>query len=295
MEYVTLKAGNATATVQSQGGELISFIDRHGQERLWHGDPAVWPGHSPVLFPIIGSLKDNKTLINGEFYTLMKHGFAKRLHFAVGKQGDDFVEMVLEANEETLKEFPFVFALHITHRITEDGFTTVYLIENKSEQTMPFCIGAHPGIRCPMEEGASFEDYQLEFPQREAPENALAPNGYLITGTEKLDNLVDGRILPLKYETFDANDALILMNLKSRQVKLVHKESGKGVLFAFPKYPVLGIWTMPHKRGEYVCLEPWQGMPAWENESGRMEDKPFAICLAPGRCYQTWHELTIIE
>ncbi|MBQ2701146.1 MAG: aldose 1-epimerase family protein [Clostridia bacterium] len=295
MDYITLKSGNAVATVQTLGGELISFKDKKGQERLWHGDPAVWPGHAPVLFPVIGSLKDNQTIIDGKAYTLQKHGFAKRMTFKVGKRGDDFVEMLLEANAETRNEFPFDFALHITHTITEDGFTTVYLVENRSEKIMPFCIGGHPGIRCPMEEGAAFEDYQLVFPTAEEAENALAPNGYLITGTQKLDCLLEDRILPLKYELFDAHDALILSHLKSREVKLVHKTTGKGISFSFPKFPVLGIWTMPFKRGKYLCLEPWQGMPGCVGETGKLEDKPYSVKLQPGRAYKTWYELAFID
>jgi len=294
MKYITLKSGKATATVQSQGGELISFIDKDGNERLWHGDPAVWSGHAPVLFPVIGSLKDNQTFIAGKAYTLQKHGFAKRMEFKAGKQGDDFVEMVLEANEETLKEFPFDFVLHVTHTITENGFTTVYLVENRSEGMMPFCIGGHPGIKCPMEAGAAFEDYQLVFTERETGENALAPEGYLITGTEKLDCLKDGRVIPLSHKLFDDHDALILTDLKSRKVDLVHKTTGRGISFAFPKFPILGIWTMPNKQGNYVCLEPWQGMPGWENESGKMEDKPYAVKLEAGRAYKTWYELSFL-
>lgn len=295
MEYISLMAGNAKATVQSLGGELISFVDKEGRERLWHGDPEIWPGHAPILFPNIGSLKDNQTLINNKPYSLQKHGFAKRMRFTVAKQGDDFVEMILEANDETRKEFPFEFALHITHTITEDGFTTDYLVENKSQSVMPFCIGGHPGISCPMEDGAAFEDYQLVFPHAETGENALAPAGYLITGTEKLSCLVDGRVIPLSHELFDTHDALILTDLKSRKVDLVHKKTGKGIAFSFPKFPILGIWTMPNKRGPYLCLEPWQGMPGWENESGHMEDKPYVIKLQPGQAYKTWYELALID
>lgn len=295
METISLKAGKAVASVQIMGGELISFIDKNGRERLWHGDPDIWGGHAPVLFPVVGSLKDNQTTIAGKPYTILKHGFARKLPYRIGRRGEDFVEMILESTPETKTQYPFDFTLRLIHTITEESFSTEYWVENQSGEEMPFCIGGHPGIRCPMKEGERFEDYQLVFPQPEDGENALAPGGHLITGTEHLENFHNSQVLRLDRSLFDARDALIFTNLKSRRVHLVHKDTGKGIAFAFPKFPVLGVWTMPHKQGEYLCLEPWQGMPGWNHESGRMEDKPYVVKLAPGAAYKTWYELSLID
>ena len=294
METLTLHAGKATGVVQLMGGELISFVDKQGNERLWHGDPNVWPGHAPVLFPIVCSLKNDQIVIDGQTYTIAKHGFAMRNMFRVEKLGSDFVELVLEDNEETRKEFPFAFALHVIHTLTEVGFTTEYVVENKSGKEMPFCLGGHPGIKCPMQQGERFEDYQLVFPEMENGENAFA-NGALISRVAPLDFFHNSRVLPLSYTYFDDMDTIILTDLKSRYVDLVHKDTGKGVRFAFPKMPVLAVWSKPINHGPYVCLEPWHGLPGFEEESGLMKDKPHVIVLNAGEAFKTGYSLSLLD
>lgn len=160
---------------------------------------------------------------------------------------------------------------------------------------MPFCVGGHPAFICPMEDNAAFEDYQLVFPEEEDGKIALAPGGGLIDGYEYLSDLQQGHTLPLRYELFDQRDALLFTGIRSRSVLLQHQRTGKGLRFAFPKMEVLAVWTKPMMHANYLCLEPWHGMPAQAAESGDMETKPFVTLLAPGRCYKTWFTTTLIK
>lgn len=294
MDTIRLSYAGYTAEIQPKGAQIASFKGPDGREVIWQADPKVWAQHAPVLFPICGSVKDGEISIAGKTYPMTKHGFTRNPVFEVAKLGEDFVELVLTPTEESRPMYPFDFVLHVTYTVFEGGYTTTFLVENHSDTVMPFCVGGHPGFVCPMEDGASFEDYQLVFPEIEDGENALAPGGYLIDGSEYLPGFHNERVLPINHELFDAHDALIFTKLKSRSVDLVHKTSGKGIHFAFQKIEVLAVWTMPNNHGDYLCLEPWHGMPGQVTESGNFEDKPFATLLEPGRCYKTWFTTTLI-
>ena len=114
------------------------------------------------------------------------------------------------------------------------------------------------------------------------------------TGEEKLKELQDGRVLPLSHALFDERDALVFAGLNSRSVDLVHRESGHGLRFDFPKMEVLAVWSMPKKNADYVCLEPWHGIPGRVQDSDNFEDKPYVTLLDPGRVYTTWFTVTLI-
>jgi len=294
MENIKLTYGSCTAEIQLKGAQIASFKGTDGREVIWQADPNVWAQHAPVLFPICGSVKDSQITIGGVTYPMTKHGFTRNPVFEVAKRGDDFVELILTPTEESKPMYPFDFVFHVTYTLFENGYTTTFLVENHSDRVMPFCVGGHPGFVCPMEPGAKFEDYQLVFPEVEDGKNALAPGGYLIDGSEYLPGFHNAKVLPIKHSLFDDHDALIFTELKSRSVDLVHKDSGKGIHFSFPKMEVLAVWSMPGKNADYVCLEPWHGMPGQVTESGNFEDKPFVTMLEPGHCYKTWFTTTLI-
>ena len=294
MENIQLKYGGTTAAVRTKGAQITSFRGTDGKEHIWQADPAVWAQHAPVLFPVCGSIRDGVIRIAGEPYPMTKHGFTREPDFQLSHLGEDFVDLVLTADDQTKKMYPFDFAFHVTYRLFENGYTTTFLIENRSDRVMPCCVGGHPGYIVPMEEGARFEDYELVFEKREDGINSLAPNGYLIDGTEKLTELENGKTLPLRHALFDERDALIFAGLNSRSVDLVHRSSGHGLRFDFPKMEVLAVWSMPKKNADYLCLEPWHGMPGRTQDSDNFEDKPYVTLLAPGRVYTTWFTMKLI-
>ena len=294
MEYIELKYGKTTAKVRTKGAQIVSFRGLDGREVLWQADPAVWPQHAPVLFPVCGSVRDGQIRIAGEVYPMTKHGFTREPEFEISHVGEDFVDLVLTASEQTKNMYPFDFAFHVTYRLFENGYTTTFLIENRSDRVMPCCAGGHPGFIVPMAKGAAFEDYRIVFSKKEEGINSLAPGGYLIDGEEKLKELQDGRVLPLSHALFDERDALVFAGLNSRSVDLVHRESGHGLRFDFPKMEVLAVWSMPKKNADYVCLEPWHGMPGRVQDSDNFEDKPYVTLLDPGRVYTTWFTVTLI-
>ena len=295
MANITLTNGKCTAVIQPLGAQIASFKGADGREMIWQADPAVWAQHAPVLFPICGSVPNNTIKIDGVPYTMPKHGFSRAPVYSVAKKGEDFVELVLCASDETRSMYPFEFSFHVIYTLLDNGYTTTFVVENQSDRVMPFCAGGHPGFAVPMEDGAVFTDYQLVFPHVEEGKNHLAPGGGLIDGYEYLDCFLNSDTLPLSYDLFDERDALIFTELKSRSVKLVHKTSGKGINFSFPKMEVLAVWTKPGAHAPYVCLEPWHGMPSTVQESGNFEDKAFVTLLQPGTSWQCSFTATIID
>ena len=293
MSNILLKAGNTTATVQQKGAQLISFKGADGREVMWQADPEIWASCSPILFPICGRAKDDQVIIDGTAYPMTMHGFAQNPDFEIAKRGDDFVELVLKPNDESRPQYPFEFVFHVTYTLRENGFRTDFVIENKSDRVMPFCVGGHPAFIVPMEDSASYTDYQLVFPYCEDGRNHLVLEGGLIEGFEYLP-FENGTTLTLNHDIFDQRDTLLFSEFKSHSVKLVHKTSGHGIRFSYPKMEVLAIWSMPQKHGNYVCLEPWHGLPGQPTETGRFEDKPFVTLLDPGMSYQCGYDTELI-
>lgn len=279
---IELKRGVYTAAVNTKGGELVSFKDGRGVEYIWRGDPKSWAGQNPNLFPIVGNLRDGQVVISGKICEMARHGFARGSEFTVAEQGEDYVVMELRDTPETLVCYPYRFLLRVRHQLIDDGFSTQFEVRNPSGEDMLFCVGGHTGINCPLEEGKRFEDYQLVFDQAENIK-AMCPTGkgLMSTGRYAL-TLEDTDTISLDHAVFDRVDTLIFDGLRSKGVTLRHKDGGRAVHMEFGEFPMVAFWTMPNANAPYICLEPWHGCAAYEDESGEFAHKPHAIRLAPG-------------
>lgn len=279
---VTLQKGPYRAVVDTKGGELVSFRDAAGTEYIWGGDPAYWPGRNPILFPIVGSLKNGRVRIDGQEYQMGRHGFARGSEFALAEQGEGTAVLELREDPDTLARYPFPFLLRVRHSLVEGGFSTAFEVVNTGDRPMPFCVGAHTAFNCPLHGGERFEDYRLVFDQEEDSDSlALTGEGLLAPG-KRVPILRQTDAIPLSHEPFDKLDTLIFDGLRSKGVKLVHKDTGHGVHMEFRDFPMIAFWTMANANAPYICLEPWHGCAAWDDESGAFTDKPHCITLRPG-------------
>ncbi|MCL2252853.1 MAG: aldose 1-epimerase family protein [Lachnospiraceae bacterium] len=278
--------------IQASGAEMISY-QKDGVKYLWEGSKESWGSRSPILFPIVCSLKDNTILIDGVSYNMEKHGFARRNEFDLVTQTDTEAVFVLEETAETLAQYPYRFKLTVTHALTSSGFSTRYEVLNKDDKPMPFCIGGHPGLLCPIGGEGSFEDYDLVFPQIEDNEPLKVDERGLLDGGRRAGILKNTDTVPLSYPLF-AEDALIFDELKSRSVMVKNRHTGRAIRFDFAGYPVLGVWTTTARNEPYICLEPWVGVPAEITETGNFEDKPYAVTLAPSENFSVSYALTVL-
>lgn len=281
---IPLSNASLTAAVRTLGGELVSLRDREGTEYIWQGDPAFWSGQNPILFPIVGSLRDGRVDVDGQTCEMGRHGFARRSEFTLTDQGPDFAVLELRESRSTLAQFPRPFILQVRHRLLENGFSTTFAVENPGPEPLPFCIGAHTAIRCPLFPGERFEDYELTFDRPEDADTLLLnASGLLKGGKEPM--LRSGRVT-LDYEVFGRLDTLLFQGLRSQRVSLRHRATGRGVSLDFQGFPMIAFWTKPG--APFLCMEPWHGCAAYTGESGRFRDKPHVITLAPDE----WKELT---
>ncbi|RZK04359.1 MAG: aldose 1-epimerase family protein, partial [Flavobacterium sp.] len=223
-----------TATINTKGAELISFKNNN-REYIWEGNPEFWGKHSPVLFPIVGTLKDNQFQYSEENYTLSRHGFARDMEFVVKEQSETNVVFSLVASETTLKNYPFIFELQLIYVLEDNKLTIQYKIFNKDNKELPFSIGAHPAFALP----ENFEDYSLSFEDDSEITYFLLENDLLSDNTEVLE--LTKNQLPLNYQLFE-RDALVFKQIKSKSITI--NESSKPLLKVdFKDFPNLGLWT----------------------------------------------------
>ncbi len=279
---ISLKKNGAEAVVDTAGAQLLSLKDRNGKEYMWQRAPEFWARTSPVLFPAIGNSRGGKTIFEGTWYELSKHGFAKDMEFEAEKTGEGEASFVITDTEETRRRYPYRFSFAMDYKLTEDGILIGYQVENRDLKTMYYCLGAHPGFMCPMEEGERFEDYQLRFETKEdcrgivydldALEFDRKSRGYHLDHTD---------ILPLAYELFDS-DAIYFEGLQSKKVSLIHKDTEKGVEVSFEDFASVAFWTPAGKRAPFLCVEPWNGSAICSDEDDEFAHKHDVQILGPG-------------
>lgn len=272
---VTIKNNNVTAIINTKGAELISFKEKD-REFIWEGNPEFWGKHSPVLFPIVGTLKNNEFQYSGGTYALSRHGFARDMDFKVKEQSEDKVVFSLESSEATLKTYPFIFELQLIYVLEGSKLSIQYKVLNRDDKEMPFSIGAHPAFALP----ESFEAYSLSFEDDKKLTYFLLEND-LLSDNSELINLEEHE-LPLDYKLFE-RDALVFKQINSKAITI--NENSKPILkVAFKDFPNLGIWTKP--KAPFICIEPWFGYSDTNNNSGNILGKEGIVILGSDNVFK---------
>ncbi len=273
----------------SLGGELISY-KLNGEERIHQGADCVdekgkpyWKRHFPVLFPTVGKLKQNKTIINGKTYEMSQHGFARDLEFEPVTKLDNFHSYVLRSNPSTYAKYPYDFSLYVTYKTYENELTTIYKVVNEGDSNMIFGIGGHPAFKIDQKALLNGE-YYLEFEQEEEKVHFL----YLIDGligTDYAKNiLIYKRRIQIDKNTFD-NDAIIIKNMTSHKISLKQRTGNKTLLtMDFEGFPYLGIWSKPG--APFICIEPWYSTADTLTSSGVFAQKSNMISLPPKKEFE---------
>jgi galactose mutarotase-like enzyme len=243
--------------ISENGAELQSIYHKTFRiEYLWQGNPAIWPRKAPVLFPIVGKVKNNTYLVAGKEYSLPQHGFARDNVFTCIHSTSTTCTYRLNHSKESLRVFPFEFELDIMYTIEHASLNIQYRIFNPSTHTeLYFSIGAHPGFNCPLVEGETFGDYYLEFEKSEKLNRILLEGGLRSDASEEV--LLTNKKLPLSANLFSVKDAIVVSGLNSECISLKSTKSTHGLHFNYKNYPWFGIWSKP---GPFICLEPWMGV-----------------------------------
>jgi galactose mutarotase-like enzyme len=276
--------------IASQGAEMTSLeLKEDNQEYLWKADPKYWGRHAPVLFPIVGKVKNDQYKVNDEIFNLTQHGFARDNQFDLVEQEEQRVVYRLVSNKELLKKYPYQFELDIEYKLVANKVEISYFVKNKDKETMFFSIGAHPAFNWPLEEGENKEDYYLEFEEDKELRAYLLDEGLLSDTT--IEFLANNNIKPLAEDLFQ-NDALILKGLKSKSVSLKSKKSNREVKVEFAGFPYMGIWSPP-SGAPFICIEPWYGVADLKDSDGNLKTKEGIEVLQPGAEFSCMYSISI--
>ena len=288
----TLKNDVLAVQVKEHGAELAS-IKKGSTEYLWQADPAFWGRHSPVLFPIVGSVWDKRYRIGETEYEMGQHGFARDMDFTLVEGNETEVRYRLESNEETLAKYPFPFVLEIAYKLDGNKLDVIWEVTNPSSEDIYFQIGAHPAFYYPDYDPQTAERGFLSFDRQEGLECIRIKEKGCVDAVTKypLEIPQDG-LLPLTRETFDAIDTIMLQDGQVGAVTLHRNDRTPWLSLKFGA-PVIGIWSPPTKNAPFICLEPWYGRCDRAGYEGDYRDKDWMNRLAPGDRFSSVYTIEI--
>lgn len=239
-----------SAEIKHDGAELHSLIKKDTErEYIWYGKEEIWYGQSPILFPFIGKLLDDKYRYDGKEYTMQKHGFARKRPFELIEKTDTEATFFQTYDDKTLKMYPFKFELFVKFTLEDDGLKVTHTVKNIDSKKMYFSLGAHPGFNIEIGDKLIFDEKETLVTERIDKDSIIA-----VFDEPLLNN---AREVEITNEIF-VEDALILNGYKSKGVTLQSKKNEDILHFDMGDAPFLGVWAKPG--APYVCIEPWWGV-----------------------------------
>lgn len=280
-----LDNGIIAVDISDHGAEVKSVV-KNGREYMWCGDGAYWARTAPVLFPIVGSLKNKKYRVGADEYTMNQHGFARDRDFELMESDKTSATYMLKSDAETLAVYPYEFILIIKYTLTASSIKVQWTVKNDGDKTMSFAIGAHPGFN--LMEGENF----LRFDNRgEISYNLIDETGLYAADRVGVLKTQDGYVKVVN-EMFD-NDALIIENRQAREVSLCDSEKKPYVTVKFTS-PLFGIWTPPKKNAPFICIEPWYGRCDRNDFEGDVSERDYENNIEQGESFEAQYEIEFV-
>jgi galactose mutarotase-like enzyme len=275
---IHIRSSALAAEIAPLGAELQALRDSEGRDYL-HDGASFWQGRAPLLFPIVGALKDNRHTVDGVAYALPKHGFARSSTFAVIEAAEDRAQLRLDDSEATRAQYPYRFRLDMTYAVSGAVLSQIAQVTNTDNRPIPVAFGFHPAFRWPLPGAGAKTDHVIDFAAEETgPLTRIDADGLV---ARALPSPVQGRRLALSDDLFD-DDALIFLQPASHSLRFGPADGGSPSLrIGYPGMPHLGIWTKPGG-APYLCIEPWQGHASPADFAGPLTEKPGSFTLAPG-------------
>ena len=285
MEY-PIENEHLLVKIKSKGAELASIVNKQTQlEYMWGAGPA-WAKSSPVLFPIVGTLKDNTYTYKNKTYQMPRHGFARDEAFEVEQSLKDSITFLLTSSAASLEKYPFHFELRISYQLRQDEVFVTYQVTNAGNEEMYFSIGAHPAFKVPLTNALRFEDYYLQFSRKEkASRWPITKEGLIDLKSTPL--LSDTDRLDLTHQLF-YEDAIVLKKLNSELIILKTDKDEHGLEFHFKDFPFMGLWAA--KDANFICIEPWCGIADSVNHNHDFTSKEGIEKIAAGiSWWRSWN------
>ena len=286
-EIISISSDSLTVSIDAMGAQLMS-LQKGESEYLWQGDSNWWPRRAPILFPIVGVLKDGKAESAEGTVSLARHGLARLNQFEVVEQSPSSVTLQLKSTEETLKAYPYDFELKLIFSVAGDTLTQTYEVNNPANVVLPFTLGAHPAFNIPIPgvEAASLDQYHLLFTRSWTSYGPSITDEGLCDYTTPQRLIVDSDTLPLSWELIDCEKTITLEDVPDRRITLAASTEAPsavhGIQMDFEGFDYLGIWSAA-PGCPFVALEPWCGIADTVDTDGVFERKPGIISLEPGQ------------
>jgi len=288
--WLSLQGGELSARIDPLGAQLSELKDASGRDLLWNGDPSVWAGRAPLLFPIVGALAGGEYRVDGKPYRLTRHGFARVSTFQVLDASTSSASFRLKADEATLQVYPYAFELDVRYALEGATLSITTLVRNPGERKLPASFGYHPAFRWPLPYGQERSEHFVEFSAEESsPVRRLDAAGLLLP--ERFPTPVEHRHLKLTDALFE-DDVLIFDDLRSRSVTY-GAPHGPRLRVSFPDSPYLGLWSKP--QAGFVCIEPWHGVADAQGFSGNISAKQGVFIVLPGASMAAKMAVTLLQ
>ncbi|EOI00439.1 aldolase 1 epimerase LacX [Enterococcus moraviensis ATCC BAA-383] len=278
------------ATIAEDGAELISLKSKKNNiEYIWQGDPAFWGRHAPVLFPVVGRLKEDQYTYDNQTYPMSQHGFARDSLFEVVEHGAELVSLSLKSSKETKKVYPFDFELILSYELENENLVVNYQVENTGNDDMYFSIGGHPAFNVPLVEDLTFDDYYLSFSPKKS--RTQIPLAGPFSDFEHKTLGQTNTSLDIRRELFK-EDAIIFETKGLNTITIETDENPHSISLSYTDMPYVGIWSPYTQEAPFVCIEPWCGIADEVNATGNLVDKKGINKLAVSDIFKTHYTLT---
>lgn len=291
MAVYCLENAQIKISVDTFGAELRSLQKTAtGTEYMWDARPEYWKRTSPILFPIVGSLKNGCYRHNGKEYPMSQHGFARDMEFALLRQTKDELRFVLKSDEETKAKYPFDFELELGYRLHENNLVVSWKVTNCDSGRMHFSIGGHPAFLCPIDGNGVQTDYKLSFDAKNKITSGIIEEGGALSRRTKEYALKDG-YMDITADLFD-EDALIIEKDQAHRVSLCDRHGEPYLTVSFDA-PLFGLWSPAKKQAPFICIEPWYGRCDREDFAGELSEREWGNTLAPGEVFYAEYTVTV--
>lgn len=331
-EPVSLRHGRLSAAVDPMGAQLLS-LQLDGREYLWQGDPRFWARRAPVLFPIVGSLRDGRAESAQGPCVMGRHGIARNYEHAVVDRAADGSSVAFELRDsaETRAAYPYSFKLNMTYAITgEATFSQTFRVTNTGDAMLPFCVGGHPAFNVPM--GASAQDAHAGEGEACAEASAAANEAHGKSGAvagaaegDAADETFEDYVLKFArpwsctlpvigedglmswdnaFECPQGSDTVALTHASFAHDALMFTDVPDSVLTLLGTKSGHGVRVefpgFPYigvwsaaNEAPFVALEPWSGHTTAHDEDDVIEHKAGMTLLAPGETNERTFHLTL--
>ena len=267
-----------TVNLHPKGAEIISIVGNQDHiNYMWKRDACQWANRAPILFPIVGAIKNDTCRIDGKEYHMTQHGFARHNEFEIKNQSQTEVTFTLVSNDEIIKQYPFLFELNVTYKLVENTLTCFINVKNKDHQTIYFQVGGHPAFACPFMENESSNDYYVEFAEYETRNQKVIDVAKRGMSHVQLPFFDHEKRFFVRQQLFN-NDAIVIKDFKSENISIKSLNHQKSIVFHMQGFDHVGLWTAKHVGG-LLAIEPWIGHADYVDFDGEFKEKESCVAL----------------